>query len=483
MRILTVVRILGVLLLGFSFFMLPPAACALFYAESEWQTILLSFCISAGTAFAMIRADRNPRSEISSREGLAIVSLAWVACSFFGGLPYMLGSPALSLTDSYFEVMSGMTTTGASILSDIEAMPKSLLLWRSVTHWLGGMGIIVLGLAILPILGIGGMELFKAEVSGPSDEDKLTPKIKDTAKILWQVYLGMTIILVLLLLGGGMELFDAVNHSMATVSSGGFSTKNASIAHYQSPYLHWVLSVFMLLAAMNYYLHWYAITGRLQLIWQDLEARFFIFLIGICTLFLVITLMYSGVYTDLEKCIREVFFVVSATFSSTGFGLADYELWPVSCQILIFGILFVGGCAGSTSGGIKIIRHLILAKFAYQQLYLLIHPRAVARVKIGDQVITAQVLFGVLGFVVLWFGLYALGTLAMGLCGLDFITANSAVASCLCNVGPGLGAVGPLDNFGHISTIGKWILSFLMLLGRLEILTIVVLFTPVFWKD
>jgi trk system potassium uptake protein TrkH len=483
MKFQTILRVLGSLSLGFSAFMLPPMALAIYLGENDWKAFLASFLVTLFCSLMMIRADKTASTEISSREGFMIVSLVWVTIAGFGCLPYVLANPGLSFTDSIFETISGLTTTGASIMPNIEAHSKSILLWRSITHWLGGMGIIVLGLAILPILGIGGMELFKAEVSGPGDEDKLTPKVKDTARILWQVYVAMTVVLLLLLLLGGMNFYDSVNHAMSTVSSGGFSTKNQSIAFYQDAYIHWVLSLFMILAGVNYYLHWYALTGRLRLVFKDSETRVYLALILICSLILVIILMAHGNYTSLQDCIREVVFVVSATFTSTGFGLTDYTKWPMGAQMVIFAILFCGGCAGSTAGGIKVIRHVILAKFAYQQLYLLVHPRAISRVKIADQVISSQILFGVLSFVVLWFGFFGLGCIALSLTGLDLLTSSSAVATCLSNIGPGLGLVGPVDNFGHITTFAKWILSFLMLLGRLEILTLVVLFTPVFWRD
>lgn len=483
MKFRTILRVLGSLSFGFAFFMLPPMFLAIYAGEKDWISFLVSFLVTITSSIFMIRQDKTGSAEINSREGFMIVSLVWVTITGFGCLPYMLASPGLNFTDSVFETISGLTTTGASILPNIEGFSKSILLWRSITHWLGGMGIIVLGLAILPILGIGGMELFKAEVSGPGDEDKLTPKVKDTARILWQVYVSMTAILLLLLLLGGMNFYDAINHAMSTVSSGGFSTKNQSIAYYQDSYIHWVLSLFMILAGINYYLHWYAITGRLRLVLKDTETRVYLFLILICSLILVLILMIHGNYQSINDCIREVVFVVSATFTSTGFGLTDYTKWPMGAQMVIFAILFCGGCAGSTAGGIKVIRHVILAKFAYQQLYLLVHPRAISRVKIADQVISSQILFGVLSFVVLWFGFFGLGCIALSLTGLDFLTSSSAVAACLSNIGPGLGLVGPVDNFSPLTTFAKWILSFLMLLGRLEILTLVVLFTPVFWRD
>ncbi len=483
MRYTVVACFLGRLLMGFSLSMLLPFLTALIYMESDCWAFLKTFLLTVGVGALLDRMFRHEHPQVGIREGLAIVSLTWIFFSAFGALPFTLSSSSLSYTDAYFEAMSGLTTTGASILTDIEAHSHGILMWRATIHLMGGMGIIVLGLAVLPFLGIGGMEMFKAEVSGPSDDDKLTPRVRDTAQILWRLYAGMTGALILLLLMGGMGLFDAICHAFATVSSGGFSTKNASLAYFESPFIRWVITIFMTLAGMNYYMHYHIIHGKFHKVLSDAETRTFLYLLLITTGILCAMLMFTGCYDSLSDCITDVAFTVSATYTSTGFGLSDYETWPMAGQAIIFCILFIGACAGSTAGGVKIIRHIILAKFTYQQLNLLIHPQAVSHVRINGQIVQNQVIFGVLGFVVLYVGCFALGTIAICATGADLITASSASATCLANIGPGLGLVGPTDNFAHLTTFAKWILSFLMLLGRLEILTLAVLFTPVFWKD
>jgi trk system potassium uptake protein TrkH len=473
---------IGLLLVVLGACLLLPLLCTMYYGEGDAHAFYLSAIITVFSGLGLAHLCKT-QDEISNREGFAIVALSWVAFSLFGALPYCFSTPAHTYTDAFFETMSGFTTTGSSIFTNIEAHTKGLLFWRSITQWLGGMGIIVLSLAILPILGIGGMQLFKAEVPGPTS-DKLTPRVKDTAKILWGVYVLLTALETILLMIAGMPPYEALCHSFTTLSSGGFSPKNTSINHYDSSAIHLIITFFMLCAGVNFSLHFKFLKGRFKEVFRDGEFKTYCMVFSIFVLFLFCDLLLSKTANSSPLIqLRDAAFTTASLLTTTGFATADYELWPLFSQFIAFLLMFIGGCAGSTGGGIKIIRNMIVLKFSYQQFYQLIHPKAILQMKIDTQVVKNPVLFGVLGFLVLYISSFAVGTLIMSGTGLDFTTAASATASCLGNIGPGLGSVGPTENFAHISTIGKWVLSFLMLLGRLELFTVLILFTPVFWKD
>ena len=385
-----------------------------------------------------------------------------------------------SYTDAFFETISGFTTTGATILTDIEAVPSGILFWRSFTHWLGGMGIILLSLAILPFLGVGGMQLFKAEVPGPV-ADKLTPRVTQTAKILWAVYILLSVAETALLMLGGLNLFDALCQTFGTMATGGFSTKNASIAAFPSPFVQWVIIVFMFLAGANFALHYRFAFRGWKIYRDDREFLVYVTIIGLASALIYVA--NTGVWHDLgEPAIRDTIFQVVSIQTTTGFITADYEQWPMFSQLVLFLLMFVGGSAGSTGGGIKVLRIYLLLKFVLAEFSRLLHPHAIIPVRVRQQTIPRDVVMNVLGFFVLYILIFAVGTLLIAAMGYDVATSFGAVAATLGNVGPGLGEVGAIDNYAHFPPIGKWILSFFMLLGRLELYTVLILFVPAYWR-
>ena len=409
-----------------------------------------------------------------------MVTFGWLFFSLFGSLPFLLSGAIPSFTDAFFETMSGFSTTGATILTDIEVLPMGILFWRSLTHWIGGMGIIVLSLAILPFLGVGGMQLFKAEVPGPV-ADKLTPRITETAKILWAVYVLITAAETVLLMFGGMTLFDALCHSFGTMATGGYSTKNASIGAFNSAYIDYVVIFFMLLAGINFALHFRVLRGDIKAYFRNQEFLVFFSIIGMA--FLLIGLdTFFGQYPDTELAVRKTLFQVVAILTTTGYGTADYELWAFSSQLILFFLMFVGGCAGSTGGGMKVMRIHLLVKFVFSEITRLLHPHAVVPVRIGKNVVPREVVTNVVGYFILFMLLFIFGVLIMAALGMDIVTAFGAVAASLGNIGPGLGEVGPTDNYAHLPVMGKWVLAILMLAGRLEVFTVVILFSPSYWR-
>lgn len=483
MRWKIVLHIIGALTLCVGLTMLLPLAFSLYYQDAGIMPLLKSFgftCIS-GLAMFLIFMDREGNRGLSHREGMAIVALGWVFAGFFGSLPFYFGDVFTNYVDCFFESLSGFTTTGASVMMDIEKNAKGILFWRSLTHWLGGMGIIVLSLAILPFLGVGGMQLYKAEVPGPVP-DKLKPRIKDTAMVLWKVYLLFSAIEAVLLMLGGMDLFDSLCHTFGTLATGGFSTKNSSVAYFQSAYIDYVITFFMLVAAVNFSLHYQMIKGRPLLLWKDPEFRFF----GVITLVImaIITVsVYSTTnYESIEESFRYTSFQVASIISTTGYATADYEIWPAVAQGLLLFCMFLGGCAGSTSGGMKHLRIMLLLKQAYQEVFRIIHPRSVNRVKLGKTVVKPETMNDILGFFVLWLALFVICGLVVSATGVDVVSSFAASLACIGNIGPGIGSVGPTENYAHIPELGKWALIFCMLLGRLEIYTVIVLCVPEFWR-
>lgn len=480
MNILLTLRILGALLLYLSATLLTALPFSFFYADGAAFSFFLSALTTASCGAALFYGCKS-RKDLSLREGFAVVSLGWAFFALFGALPYIFSGAIPSPLDAVFETMSGFTTTGSTILTDIEALPPSILFWRAMTHWLGGMGIIVLSLAILPMLGVGGMQLFKAEVPGPTT-DRLKPRIQDTAKLLWGVYLLLTALETLLLMLGGMTFFDAICHAFATLATGGFSTRNASIAAYDSAYIDWVVALFMFLAGINFTLHLQALRGRLHDFYRNEEMRFYTAITMITIGLILLFNQLSGTYSNLFDNLRYSAFQVISILTTTGFGTADYELWPVITQYLLVILMFIGGCAGSTGGGMKVARVLLLLKHAQVQMFRLIHPRAVRLVKLGRRPVDNEVLSGVLGFFALYIGVFLLGSLLLAACGMDLVSGGAAVVACLSNIGPGLGSVGPTDNFAHVPGFGKAVLILCMLMGRLELLTVLVLLFPSFWR-
>ncbi len=477
--------------------MLLPAAVGLYYGEAEWWSFLVTAAgavLVAGPAWMIW--GRGEVDSVRVREGFAIVALAWVVISLVGAVPFVLGGVLESYTDAFFETMSGFTTTGAtvfggSLTAAIEDVPNSFLFWRSLTHWMGGMGIIVLTLAILPILGVGGMQLFKAEVPGPS-ADKLTPRVRETARRLWLIYVGITAGQFLLLLPA-MSPFDAINHAFATMATGGFSTQNGSVAGYDSAYIDWVITIFMFLAGMNFALHFRMLRGEAIRVFRDTEFRVYAAIVGSGALIMSLAIWepvrmllpvgesVAG-HASLLDALRYGAFQSTAIVSTTGFVTADYALWPPIAIGVIFLLFFVGGMAGSTGGGVKVIRHVLMFKNSFKEIRQLIHPQAVLNVRLNGRVVSQDIMRNVLSFIVLYIGMIGFGTLAMTVVGLDLLSAYGAAVSCIGNIGPAFGSLGPVENYAHVPTAGKWVLSFLMIAGRLEIFTMLIVFAPAFWR-
>ena len=463
-------------------FMMLGIPFSIYYKSDDISALLQSgiFTSAVGLIIWFFTRDLQNK-ELGKREGYLIVTLGWLSMALFGSIPFMIYGAVPNFTDAFFETMSGFTTTGATILTDIEVVPAGLLFWRSLTQWLGGMGIIVLSLAILPILGIGGMQLFAAEVPGIT-KDKLHPRVKETAKRLWGIYVIFTFTEMILLLIGGMNLFDAINHSLTTMATGGFSTKNANTAYFTSPFIQYVFIVFMLLAGMNFTIHYLAFHGKFEFTKINTEFRFYILFIAITTA--IVTVVHLP-HVDFHwwESIRQSLFHVTSLVTTTGFVSSDYENWAPFSRMFFFILLFIGACAGSTGGGIKFARHYLLIKNSSLELKRLIHPRAIIPVRFNGKAVGADIILNVQAFFIFYIGITVLGSIVLSFFGLDFITAAGAVATCIGNVGPGIGAVGPLNNFADLPDMVKWILSFFMLLGRLELFTVLLIFAPAFWKS
>lgn len=483
MRWKLVLFIVGMLILCLGLSMVLPLGFSLYYRDQATGSLIEAMLVTVICGAALVIAGKSGWSgaPFSHREGMAATTLGWVAAGIFGGLPFLFSGVLTAPVDTFFEAVSGFTTTGASVIRDVEIVPKGILFWRSLTHWFGGMGIIVLGLAILPFLGVGGMQLYKAEVPGPVP-DKLKPRLKDTAMILWKVYVLFTLVEVVMLMLGGMDLFDSLCHTFGTMATGGFSTKNASIGYYHSVYLDIVITVFMLLGGMNFALHFQLFRGKPLAMWRDGEWRFFMIWFFIVSGTIALS-EYGHAYASLAQSFRYAAFQVASIVTTTGYATADFELWTPLSQCLLLVCMIVGGCVGSTGGAVKCMRIMVLVKHSYRELIHLIHPRAVTRVKIGKQAVPQEVLSGIWGFFMLYLGLLLFSVLLVAATGVDLVTSLTSVMACIGNVGPGLGAVGPVDNYADMPAITKWILSADMLLGRLEIYTVLVLFVPQFYRN
>ena len=481
MRWSFILNIIGMLVIFLGICMISPFFFGLYFKDQSIIPLAKSMAITIGSGLSLVICFRRTKVEyISHREGMAIVAIGWTAIGFFGAFPFYLGAEFSTFVDAFFESVSGFTTTGSSILSNIEAVSKGLLFWRSLIQWLGGMGIIVLSVAILPFLGVGGMQLYRAEVPSPVP-DKLKPRIKDTATILWKVYALISLAEVILLMMGGMDLYNALCHTFTTMPTGGFSTKNASIAHFNSIYFDTVIIIFMLLAGINFSLHYQFLRGKPLAFWRDSECRFF--LGSVLILIVIVTLnIYGNVYDTLGRSLRYGAFQVVSIVTTTGYATADFELWPSMSQIILLLCMFLGASAGSTGGGMKCLRVMLALKYCYKELFSLIHPRAVKHIKIGGVPVPEDVVRSVLAFMGLYVGLFAFSTVLIAGMGVDLITSFASVAATIGNIGPGLGMVGPTDNFAQIPYLGKWVLIWCMLLGRLEIYTVIILFVPEFWR-
>lgn len=482
MQLLVIQRIFGLLMMVFSSTLLPPVAAGLIYGDGAVLPFVEAFVLTLVFGFLLYLPVRDQKKELRLRDGFLVVVLFWTMLGVAGGLPiYLSGIYDISVTDAVFESISGITTTGATVIVGIDDLPHSLLLYRQELQWLGGMGIIVLAVAVLPMLGVGGMQLFRAETPGPVKDTKLTPRITETAKALWYIYLGLTVACCLAYWMAGMSFFDAMAHSFSTVAIGGFSTHDASIGYFDSTAIQFIAIVFMLLSGINFAIHFIAFRHRsLKPYQRDAEFRTYILVLFIVSIITIGYLQFMHTFDSTTESIIEGLFQVVSIGTTTGFTTAEYYSWPGFLPVLLLYVSFIGGCSGSTGGGIKVIRILLLVKQGVRELRRLVHPNAEFPVKIGKKAMPEKVIEAVWGFFAAYFAISALMILLLMATGLDQETAFSAVAACLNNLGPGLGDVG--RNFSSINDPAKWILCIAMLLGRLEIFTLLVLFTPSFWK-
>lgn len=481
MRYAVISKILGILLMLFSLTLLPPIFVSLFYEDGVYLSFVLAFAISFSTGLLAWLPVYRVRNDLRTRDGFLVTALFWLVLGAFGSLPFILvEATQLSVVDAVFESVSGLTTTGATVITGLDQLPKALLYYRQQLQWLGGIGIIVIAVAVLPMLGIGGMQLYRAETPGPVKDSKLTPRITETAKALFFIYLSLTIACALAYYIAGMSLFDAIGHAYSTVAIGGFSTHDASMAHFDSDLILIICMIFMVLSGVNFALHFFAWRSRALIHYlQDPEFLFYTSMLCLGILVTVAYLAYSNTY-DLRDSVILGSFELISILTTTGFGVTDFSVWPTFLPVLIFMFAFMGGCAGSTGGGIKMIRVLLIVKQGAREIQRLIHPNAVFPLKLGQKSVSNRVIEAVWGF----FGIYVIAYLILCILllatGLDFLTAFSAVGACMNNLGPGLEDVAL--HYADVGTAAKWLLCFAMLLGRLEVFTLLVLFSPSFWR-
>jgi len=489
-----ILQFLGITAILNGLFMLLATPFSWYHQEEALYGILTAGIITIAVGFLFFFFNKTKNTNLQKKEGYLIVTLGWLILSFTGMLPYLFSGTIPSVTNAFFETISGYSTTGSSILTDIESMPKGILFWRSATHWIGGMGIIVLTIAILPLLGIGGMQLFMAEAPGPS-ADKLHPRITDTAKRLWYIYVLLTLVEFLLLKVAGMTWFDAINHAMATMSTGGFSTKNSSIAFYNHmPWVQYIIIAFMFIAGTNFVLTYFALKGKIKKVLESEEFKYYLWgVVGVSAIVAITIVFHQDpnlqtsihhpfVYGKVESAIRHALFAVISVVTTTGFVSADFTSWSHFATGIFFALFFLGGSAGSTSGGIKIVRHIILIKNSLLEFKKSLHPKAIIPVRYDGKAVNQNIIFNILSFFVIYMLIFVLSTVILTFLDLDFISALGAAASSLGNIGPAIGTVSPVDNFNHLSMGAKWFCSFLMLIGRLELFTVLILFTPFFWR-
>ncbi len=482
MNIILVLRIIAFLMLVIACFMGIPTFIAYIYQEAaEFNSFLVTECIMFFISGIVLLLSRKYRTRnMSTRDGFLLVTFSWLAASFFGSLPFYLSGAIPGFADAFFETISGFSTTGASILTSIETLPRSMLFWRSLTHWLGGMGIVVLTVAILPLLGIGGLQLIRAEAPGPS-VDKLTPRITETAKLLWFIYIGFTIAETLLLMLGGLDLFDALTHTFGTLATGGFSPKNSSVGHYNSAYIDGVITFFMIVAGINFALHYRILSGRVKTAFADTEVKAFLGIFVVATVVIAVSL-HGSVYTSIGTCFQYASFQAASILTTTGYATTDFEQWPYISQVILFMLMFVGGCSGSTGGGIKVIRIVTLFKQGFNEMKYLVHPRGIFSLRISGKPVRKQIVYAISGFFFLYIAILLIVSFVVALSGQDILTSMAIALATLGNIGPGFGNIGPAENYAFLPDTVKWFLSVAMLIGRLELYTVLVLFTPTFWR-
>ncbi len=469
-----IIKIQGIILLILSFSMTVPLVFSLWYGSDDKTAITAGILLTAVAGLLPVLFLKTD-GELRAKEGFVIVSMGWIFAALFGALPFFFyGVFGNNYIDCFFETMSGFTTTGATVLKDIESLPQGILFWRSMTHWLGGMGIIMLTIAILPILGLSSYQLYRAEVPGPT-KDRISPRIKDTAKILWLIYFGMTVLQTVLLILGGLSLFDSLCHTFGTLATGGFSTQNASIAGYGSLYIEIVIMAFMYLAGINFALHFHLVRGKIGELLSNREWQFYTAILALSVIVVSLNLYAKDIYAGFWISLRYAGFQVLSITTTTGFVSADFELWPYFSKYILVLLMFLGGCSGSTGGGIKQIRIMILFKTAYNEIKKLAHPKSFFSLKIGSYPFPETVIRNVAGFFVLFIFFFFLSTLLLSLMGYDMITAFSASIATLGNIGPGLSMVGATENYAFFDNASKLLLCFNMLLGRLEIYSVLIL--------
>lgn len=482
MKYRLILRPLAAIVAVVAVFMIIPAGIAIYSNEFESAKAFI-YVISSVliVSFTILFISKNwEMSRISTKEAFLMVSMGWMISSAVGAMPFYLSGTINSFTDAFFETASGFTTTGATILASIETLPSSMLFWRSLTHWLGGMGIVVLTVAILPVLGVGGLQLLKAEVPGPT-VNKITPRIRETAKVLWIIYLGMTLAQTILLRFAGMSYFDALTHTFGTLATGGFSTRNGSVGAYKSAYVDGIITVFMILSGINFTIHYRLLIGKTKNILKNVELWTYLAILSVSTMAMTANL-YKSSYSTISESFRYASFQVASIMTTTGFGTADFEKWPAFSQSILFLLMFIGACSGSTGGGIKVIRLVTLFKLAINEMKYLLHPRAVLPLWIDGKVIKKDMVYSIAAFVFLYIFMLLLTTLVCTYSGIDITTSFTAALSAVGNIGPGFGRIGPTENYAFFADYVKWFLSFAMIVGRLEVYTVLIIFTKSFWK-
>lgn len=459
--------------------MVPSLLVSIIYCQGDTSSFLLTIAILLLLGLGL-RSVKTEMTTIYARDGFAIVALGWLLVSLFGALPFLISGAVPSVIDALFESASAFSTTGASIIREIEGIPKGIVFWRSSAHWMGGMGVLVMMIAILPSVKASTLHIMKAESPGPAP-GKFVPKIKETAKILYIIYIVMTAVQVIFLLAGGMPLYDSLIHAFGTASTGGFSSRNASVGAYGSVYIETVITVFMLLFGINFSLYYALLKGNMKSLFRDEELRFFLGTVLVASLLIVIN-TYGSVFQSIGESIRYTSFQVSSVITTTGYATADFTLWPTFSQGLLVILMFMGATAGSTAGGLKCIRILLLFKIVKREVIKIIHPRSVQTVKINGRIVDEEILYGVLTFFFAYIAVFTISIAFVLLDNKDLLSSSTAVVACLSNIGPGLGIVGPAGNFADFSLISKAVLTLCMIIGRLEIYPILLLFAPTFWK-
>ena len=476
----TIIRIIGILLLLETVMFLVCSSVSFYYRESDMLDFWKAGGITAGVGLLLAALGKGGERQLTRRDGYVLVSFAWVAFSLFGMLPFYIGGYIPDIANAFFETMSGFSSTGATILDDIESLPHGILFWRSMTQWIGGLGIIMFTIAVLPIFGVSGLQVFAAEASGPT-HDKVHPRIGITAKWIWSIYTGITTLLVCLLMLGGMDWFDSICHAFATTGTGGFSTKQASVAYYNSPYIEYVISIFMFISGINFTLVLLFVNRKFKKFISNAELKFYFSSVVFFTAVIAIALYYTSPM-GMEESFRKSLFQVISLHTSTGFATDDYMQWSPVLWGLLTIIMLMGACAGSTTGGLKCIRMVILTKVSRNEFKHILHPNAILPVRINKQVISPSIVSTVLAFCFIYISIIVIGTLLMMAMGVGAEESMGCVISSIGNMGPGLGETGPAYSWNALPDAAKWLLSFLMLLGRLELFTVLLLFTPDFWK-